>query len=170
MSGTFLRTFVIGATLVLGGCAGDKSGTLQTIPIALAEPPIGMSQIVFFRPAAFVGAGVNCTVRENGKMIVRIGPGRYFVAPVQPGTHVFTAATEATDTLATDVIPNETTYVKCTIRMGVLVGRPNLSASTAGEFASVSAGLKAEDAKMVAAQIAADEALRARNSGLSRNR
>lgn len=162
--GTFFRrTFAAAASLVLVGCAAGTPGTLQTTPIALAEPSAGAGQIVFFRPAAFVGAAVGCTVREDGRMIVRIEPGRYYVAPVGPGTHVFTATTEATDTLSTEVAPNRTSYVKCTVRMGVLVGRPNLSASDAAEFAKVSAGLKAEDPKKVAAQVAADEALRAKN-------
>lgn len=81
--GTFFRrTFAAAASLVLVGCAAGTPGTLQTTPIALAEPSAGAGQIVFFRPAAFVGAAVGCTVREDGRMIVRIEPGRYYVAPV----------------------------------------------------------------------------------------
>lgn len=169
MSEFFLRAFAIGASLLVVGCTSNTPVALQTTPIALAEPSPGAGQIVFFRPAAFVGAAVRCTVRENGKMIVRIRPRRYFIAPAEPGTHVFTATTEATDTLTTEVAPNATAYVKCTIRMGILIGRPNLSASSTSEFTKMSAGLKPEDSKKIAAEIAADEAERAKNTTQSPN-
>jgi hypothetical protein len=53
--------------------------------------------------------------------------------------------------------------------MGILIGRPNLSASSTSEFAKMSAGLKAEDSKKIAAEVAADEAERAKNTTRSPN-
>ena len=97
-------------------------------------------------------------------MIGRTGNGRYFVVTAAPGKHSYTTKTEATDTLNVEVEPDETTYVRCKIGMGVMAGRPNLSPSTAEEFAQASAKLKLQDAQDMAKAIAEDEADRAKRA------
>ena len=52
----------------------------------------------------------------------------------EPGLHTFVVQTEAKDTLRIEVEEGETHYVQCTIKMGIMVGRPNLSPSTKAEF------------------------------------
>lgn len=138
--------------------AGDKQAPA---PIAVPAPAPGQGQVVFFRPGAFMGSGIRCTVREDGKMIGRTGSGRYFVVPAAPGKHTYTTKTEATDTLNVEVEPDETTFVKCKIGMGLVAGRPNLSPASAEDFAKVSAKLKLQDAEDMAKDIAEDEADRA---------
>jgi hypothetical protein len=135
--------------------AGDKS--LATI----AAPAAGTGQIVVFRPSKFVGSAIRCTVREDGKMVGRAGNGKYFVIPAAPGAHRLTTKTEATDTLNVEVEPDETTYVKCSIGMGVMAGRPNLSPASAEDFAKVAHKIKGVDAEDMAKDIAEDEAERA---------
>ena len=130
-------------------------------PVTVPAPAAGQGQIVFYRPGAFVGSAIRCTVREEGKMIGRAGNGRYFIVSAAPGKHTYTTKTEATDTLNVEVEPDETTYVKCKIGMGVVAGRPNLSPSTEAEFAAVSAKLKPQNAEDMAKAIAEDEAERA---------
>ena len=125
---------------------------------AIAAPAPGMGQVVVWRPSKFVGSGIRCTVREDGKMVGRAGNGRYFAIPATPGAHRFTTKTEATDTLNVEVEPDETTYVKCTIGMGVVAGRPNLSPSTAEEFAQAGGKLKLQDPEEMAKDIAEDQA------------
>jgi hypothetical protein len=135
--------------------AGDKK---EVAAVSVPAPPAGQGQVVFFRPGAFVGSAIRCTVREDGKMIGRAGNGRYFIVPATPGKHSFTTKTEATDTLNVEVEPDETTYVKCKIGMGVVAGRPNLSPATAEEFSQVSIKLKPQDADEMAKDIAKDQA------------
>jgi hypothetical protein len=130
----------------------------EKVPVTVAAPPAGQGQVVFFRPGAFVGSAIRCTVREDGKMIGRAGNGRYFIVPAAPGKHSFTTKTEATDTLNVEVEPDETTYVKCKIGMGVVAGRPNLSPATSEEFTQVSAKLKPQDPEDMAKAIADDQA------------
>lgn len=131
---------------------------------AVPAPTAGQGQVVFFRPGAFVGSAIRCTVREDGKMIGRAGNGRYFVVPAAPGRHSFTTKTEATDTLNVEVEPDETTYVKCKIGMGLVAGRPNLSPATPEDFAKVAAKLKPQDADEMAKDIAEDQAEQAKKA------
>lgn len=140
--------------------AGDSDKTAAVIPV----PAAGQGQVVFFRPGKFVGSAIRCTVREDGKMVGRAGNGKYFVLPATPGPHRFTTKTEATDTLNVEVEPDETTYVKCSIGMGVMAGRPNLSPATAEEFAKVAHKIKPVDAEEMAKDIAEDEKDRAKAS------
>jgi hypothetical protein len=125
------------------------------VAIALPAPKAGKGQIVFFRPGG-MGSAIKCTVRENGKMVGRVGAKRYYVIDAEPGVHTFTAKSEATDTVTVQVEPDETAFVKCKIAMGLMVGRPNLSPSTDLEFANETK-LEPMDAAKIAEEIAKDE-------------
>ncbi len=125
------------------------------ITIALPKPASGKGQIVVYRPSS-MGFAIKCTVRENGAMVGRVGAGKYYVIEAEPGLHNLTAKTESTDTVAVQVEPDETSYVKCGISMGVMVGRPNLSPGTEEEFNKASKKLKPMDSADIAAEIEKD--------------
>jgi Protein of unknown function (DUF2846) len=126
-------------------------------PATIPAPKPGMGQVVLFRPGG-MGAAVKCTVRENGHMVGRVSGNRYMVLDVAPGTHSYTAKSESTDTVNVQVEPDETTFVKCKIAMGIMVGRPNLSPSTQEEWDKAAPKLKLMEADKIAAEIAEDEA------------
>jgi hypothetical protein len=126
--------------------AGEKEekaekGVAKTVP----TPPEGMGQVVFFRPGG-MGFALGCGVNENGERISALGAGKYFVHPTTPGSHSYTVKSEATDLLTLEVEPGETTYVKCKIKMGIMVGRPNIAPSTQAEFDKLSPKLEYVDA------------------------
>jgi Protein of unknown function (DUF2846) len=125
--------------------------------VILAPPPAGKGQVVFFRPSA-MGMAIRCTIRENGKMIGRVGNGKYMVLTAAPGPHKYTTKTEATDELNLEVEPDETTYVKCKIAAGIMAGRPNLSPATKADFDAKSVKMGMQDMAKLAGQIAEDEA------------
>lgn len=127
---------------------------------AIAAPAPGKGQVVFYRPSG-MGPLIRCTVRENGKMVARIGNGKYYVMAAETGTHAYTAKTESTDTVRVEVEPDETTYVKCKISMGIMAGRPNLSPSNAAEFEKLGKKLKPVDIADMQADITKDEAKQA---------
>ena len=137
--------------------AGAQAAADVKVAPAIAAPAPGKGQVVFYRPGG-IGPLIRCTVRENGKMIARVGNGKYYVMPTEPGAHAYTAKTESTDTVRVEVEPDETTYVKCKISMGIMAGRPNLSPSDAAEYAKLGKKLKPVDAADMAADIAKDEA------------
>lgn len=126
------------------------------VPVVINAPPAGKGQVVFFRPGG-AGTAIRCTIRENGKMIGRVGNGKYFIMTAEPGPHKYTTKTESTDELNVEVEADETTYVKCKIAAGLIAGRPNLSPGDKAAFDAKSAKLKPQDMTKLAEDIAEDE-------------
>ena len=128
-------TKALAASLLVAGlsvpaAAQDKE---KGEAVALPALPDGMGQIVFFRPGGG-GFAIGCSVNENGEKVSSLGAGRYFVMQTTPGRHEFTVKSEAKDVLALEVEEGETQYAKCKIKMGILVGRPDLAPATEAEF------------------------------------
>lgn len=136
------------ATLGVGSLgiapATAKEAKAAPAKIALPAPPEGKGQIVFFR-AGGMGFAMGCGVNENGERLSALGAGKYFILPVDPGSHSYTVKSEATDLLTLEVEPGETYFIKCKIKMGIMVGRPNIAPSTQAEFDKEGADLKYVD-------------------------
>jgi len=96
-------------------------------------PPAGMGQVVFYRSSR-MGALISCRVHENGQVVNRLPPGKYFIQQTTPGVHEYSVRSESTDKLRVEVEEGETQYVRCAIGMGIGVGRPNLSPQTREDF------------------------------------
>jgi hypothetical protein len=109
--------------------AGDNE---QPAP-AIAPPPAGMGQVVFYRSSR-MGMLVSCRVREGDTVVNRLPPGKYFVQVTTPGAHEYNVRSEARDSLRLEVEEGETYYVRCAIGMGIGVGRPNLSPQSREDF------------------------------------
>jgi len=119
-----------------------KAEAVPTESIVIPTPPSGKGQILFFRPGG-TGFAVGCSVNENGQKISSLGAGRYFIMVATPGRHEYTVKSEAKDTLALNVEDGETQYASCKIKMGIMVGRPDIRPSTRDDF------LKTKKLKMV---------------------
>ena len=96
-------------------------------------PPAGMGQVVFYRTSS-MGMLVSCRVREGDNVVNRLPPGKYFVHQTTPGAHEYNVRSEARDSLRLEVEDGETLYVRCSIGMGIGVGRPNLSPQDRADF------------------------------------
>lgn len=118
----------------LGGVAGTAQAESAKVPVAIPAPPAGKGQIVFFRSGTIVGAAMGCAVNENGQKISSLGSGRYFILVTEPGRHEYTVKSEAKDALALEVEADETQYAMCRIKMGFMMGRPDLRPATKDEF------------------------------------
>lgn len=110
-----------------------KPSKLKVNTIQLPSPPAGKGQIIFFRGSGS-GALLGCSVNENGQKVSSLGDGRYFVMVADPGRHEFTVKSEAKDVLAVEVEPDETQFVECRIKMGILIGRPDLAPAVEENF------------------------------------
>lgn len=108
--------------------------SIRTKSETIGAPPAGKGQIIFFRPSRLMGGALGCTVRESGNQVGRLGNGKYFVHVAEPGTHVFTTSSEATDTLTLEIEPDETYFVTCGIGFGVMAGRPNIAPAERAAF------------------------------------
>jgi hypothetical protein len=121
--------------------AADKKA-----PAAIGAPEAGKGQVVFFRTGGLMGAAISCNVRdEAGVMVGALGGGKYFVVQLDPGKRTFTTKSEAKDTLNMEIESGETYYVRCTIGMGVMAGRPNIAVVEKAVFDEKSKGLKLKD-------------------------
>jgi hypothetical protein len=125
----------LGALVVPAQAADRASGTQAPKKVAPEIPPpaAGMGQVVFYRSSK-MGALISCRVRENGEVVNRLPPGKYFIAQTTPGVHEYTVKSEAKDKLRIEVEDGETYYVRCSISAGLGVGRPNLSPQSREDF------------------------------------
>ena len=119
----------------------------KTVKVApqVPPPPAGMGQVVFYRPGG-MGALVSCRVSEGEKVVNRLPPGKYFIQQTTPGVHEYSVHSEAKDVLRVNVEDGETQYARCNIRMGLMVGRPNLSTQDRADFEKRGKNLKLQAA------------------------
>lgn len=110
----------------------DADGA-KDAPIAIPAPPPGKGQIVFYRPGG-MGFALGCSVNENGQKISSLGAGKYFIMVADPGKHEYSVKSEAKDTLGLLVEADETQYAMCKIKMGIMVGRPDIAPSDEASF------------------------------------
>lgn len=139
--------------------AASKPVDAAAVPIANASPaapvaaattanaligpaPSDKGQIVFYREPKFAGGAIGFKVREGDTEIGKLRSGNYFVALVEPGRHEYNVKGETRDILPMEVEAGETYYVKTTVSMGILAGRPNLAPSDEATFLAVSKKLK----------------------------
>jgi hypothetical protein len=138
--------------------AEAKAKKVEGRPVPETLPPIadGKGRIIFWRSGTMMGGAIGCGVNIGTERISAMGAGHYFILDLAPGAYEFNAKSEAKDVLNTEVEAGETSYVKCTIRMGMMVGRPNLSPSTAEEFGEKRKGLKYVDSDDIGAKVMPD--------------
>ena len=127
--------FAAAAAALLSVSAGPATaGDAASAPaIAIPAPPAGKGQIVFYRPGG-MGMAMGCTVKEGETKISSVGNGKYVVVVADPGKHDYSVRSEAKDTLTVLVEPDETQFVRCKIKMGIMAGRPDIFPSNADEF------------------------------------
>ena len=97
-----------------------------------------------YRPGRVVGFAVGYDVRLNDSVAYRARNGSQLaLRRTRPGPVLLTAKTEATEQLTLDVQPGREYYVRCTIGMGALVGRPRLEQVSAAVGSREVAGIAA---------------------------
>jgi hypothetical protein len=112
---------------------------------AVPPPPPGMGQVVFFRAKTAAGFGLWFKVREHGEELGKLSNGAYFIVPLQPGEHRFSATLEPEfkDHLTLKVDPGETYYVEGIMTHGAVLGVADLTPSDKAHFDAVSRQLQA---------------------------
>jgi len=119
----FLVAFVI-FSLGLTGCA-----TLGPVYQKVEKIPENTGVVNVYRPSSFAGGGVSPTLyTDKGKTpLSKIYQGGYFTYFAKPGEVDFSAATETESSVTLDIKSGQVYYVKLTIGIGILVGRPHLT-------------------------------------------
>ena len=137
---TILVVALAATAIPAAAVAAEKTEKPAKVGPAVEPPPPGMGQVVFYR-SSMMGALISCRVHENGEVVNRLPPGKYFVHQTTPGAHEYTVKSEAKDKLRIEVEEGETQYVRCAIGMGIGVGRPNLSPQSREDFDKRGKGL-----------------------------
>lgn len=138
-----MMALAMGTLTIAGPAAADA--TPEGSSIRIPSPPAGKGQVVFYRTGGMVGAAMGCTVKEGETKISSLGGGRYVIVVTEPGTHNYQVRSEARDALTLLVEPDETQFVRCKIKMGIVAGRPDIAPATAAEFVDASEKLKLVD-------------------------
>jgi hypothetical protein len=129
---------MLGASIAFASPVAAKEAKVAP---EVAAPAAGMGQVVFYRPSA-MGGLVSCRVSEGEQVVSKLPPGRYFVQQTTPGVHEYSVHSESKDVLRVNVEEGESQYARCNIRMGIMVGRPNLSTQDRADFDKRGTGLK----------------------------
>lgn len=135
------RHALLAVVFAVSATAAFASGETRPV-VTIAAPADGKGQVVFFRKGGLFGAAISCAVHEGGQKITSLPPGKFAVLAFDPGVHEFSVKSEATDTIRMEIEPGETYYSQCTVGMGVMSGRPNLSPSDQITFDGMSKKLK----------------------------
>jgi hypothetical protein len=117
-----------GIALVLLGLVGcAASGPKYE---AAAAPPAGQGLVYIYRPGKFMGGGagfdVHTGTKEADRAVTYLQNGGYFPFYTAPGEITLWGKTESSASVTLDVRAGETYYVKGSIGVGLIVGRPRL--------------------------------------------
>ena len=117
-------SFVLSALLVIGatGCAslGEPYKPIDTIPA-------GKALVYIYRPSSFVGGAISYTVHAGETPVVKLANGGYASFLADPGETEFWAKTEARSSVTELLEAGKTYYLKGTVGVGIVAGRPKLS-------------------------------------------
>jgi hypothetical protein len=115
---------LIAIATVLAGCA---SGAKLSETEAAAMPPApGKTRIAVYRDG-ILGAAIQPEITVDAEPTGRCQPNGVFFVDVSPGIHRLTATTETTSAILVDTSKYPMAYVRCSIGLGLMVGRPNLT-------------------------------------------
>jgi hypothetical protein len=132
MRRTWLRFLVaVAVVLALGSIVGCAP---RFVPVTSVPPDQGL--VYIFRPGSPLGAAILYTVTANGVPVVRLRNGGYYPYVTPPGQVVFSAQTETSSSVAINVAPGGTYYLRGMLMMGAFVGRPMLEELPAAVGAS----------------------------------
>jgi len=105
--------------------------TGSPIPIAAVANASQAGKIVMYRGSSIVGSALACPIRYKGQEIIELARGKFAEWSVAPGRYILTNHTSSVE-VAVD--PGETRYVRCMIKMGMLLGRADLQIADEESF------------------------------------
>jgi hypothetical protein len=116
-----INFILISSFLLITGCA-----SLGPIYSKVDKIPDNTGIVYLYRPSSFIGGGVSYDVKIGDIVITTLYNGGYYPYYSQPGEKEFWAQTESKSSVTLDVRSGQTYYIKGTIGVGFIVGRPHL--------------------------------------------
>lgn len=120
---TGMRVVLLCVAVAVGGC-GATGPKYSEIKGSIPELDPEHGRIYFYRSS---GAGplVQPDIRLNGTVVGEMTTGGFFFVDRLPGTYTATASTEVEARAQFPLEGKQTQYVRGSISLGILVGRPN---------------------------------------------
>lgn len=119
---TMLALMLVGSS-VISSCGPTLGPAFQKAN----NVPKNVGVVHIYRPPSVIGGGVYYDVKANQTIVTTLYNGGYFTYFATPGEIEFSAKTESTSSVTVDVKPGQIYYVKGTVGIGFVVGRPHLS-------------------------------------------
>lgn len=116
-----LSLFLFGV-LLMSGCAPTLGPAFHKTDYV----PDDIGLVYIYRPAKAFGGGVSYDVKANGKVVTTLYSGGYYPYLTDQDEIEFSAKTETTSSVTIGVKAGQTYYLKGTVGIGFLVGRPHL--------------------------------------------
>lgn len=115
------RSVALLIPILLAACAsGPRLATVDNrIPPVAAD----VSRIWFYRPAIFLGDGIQPDILLNGKPVGKAAPGGVFFVDTKPGSCDVSMQTEVTRHLTFVAPAGGQTYVEAVVEPGILAAR-----------------------------------------------
>ncbi len=119
MKPKILLSFLL-AGLALAGCATGPDFKAYSPTVA----PLAQDQgrIWFYRPSKMAGSLVQPSVMLNEEKVGKAQPGCFFYVDRKPGDYEVKCTTEWADKCKLTLAPQETTYVRLGLMVGLFVG------------------------------------------------
>lgn len=108
--------------VLLSGCA-----SLGPVYQKVEALPADQGLVYIYRPSSFVGGGVSYDVKVGETPVTTLYNGGYYPYFSAPGEVEFWAKTESRSAVTLDIKAGETYFLKGTVGVGLLVGRPHLT-------------------------------------------
>jgi len=83
--------------------------------------------VYIYRVPTFQGSAISYDIKVDENAITTLQNGGYFPYQTNPGEIEFSASTEATSAVTLDVEASQTYYIKGSLSVGFMMGRPHLS-------------------------------------------
>ena len=125
-SNIFLRIFqlaILPVLLLLGGCAAK--GPIYS---SAESVPTGKALVYIYRSPSFLGGGIFYDIHDGEqKVVTTLRNGGYYPYIRDPGEVEIWGKTESRSSVTLDLKSGDVKYVKGTVGVGFLVGRPSLT-------------------------------------------
>jgi len=137
-------SLLLAGMLVLSSCAG-----LGPVYQKVEMVPDNVGLVYIYRPSSFVGGGVSYDVKVGEIPITTLYNGGYYPYFSKTGEVEFWAKTESKSSVTLDIKAGQTYYIKGTVGVGFIVGRPHLMviSSEVGEKEIIECKLIPEEKK-----------------------
>jgi hypothetical protein len=110
--------FLVAMVCVMAGCASGPAFK------KIDEIPQGKGLVYIYRPAGIVGSAIAYDVYAGTEKVGRLVPGGYLTYLSSPGELEIWGKTESKGSVTLDVRTGQEHYVKGSLGVGFLVGRP----------------------------------------------